>query len=236
MGPTAYFNSELFEFLRQLKRHNNRNWFARNKARYEQLVRNPAFLFIEAVTPRLSKLGKNLEARACPLRGSLFRIYRDIRFSSDKRPFKTHVGVQFSYARGKDVHSPCYYLHLEPEGCFVAAGVWHPDASALTQIRTAIVSNPEQWKKVRRRVKLEGNKLLRPPRGFDPAHPFVEDLKCKDFIASRDLTESQVRSSQFVPDFIAACREMVPLVEFTAKALGLTSRSGREHISVAANS
>src|SRR5215469_5545675 len=171
MREDAHFTPDLFELLRQLKRHNNRDWFRRNKARYEQLVRDPALLFITAAIPRLSRLSKMPQ-----LRGSLFRIYRDIRFSSDKRPFKTHVGIQFSYATTKDAHAPCYYLHLEPDGCFVAAGVWHPDASALVQIRSAIVSNPGLWKRVRRRLELQGDKLVRPPRGFDPAHPFIEDL------------------------------------------------------------
>src|SRR5215475_13886181 len=139
MREVRHFTPELFELLRQLKRHNNRDWFRRNKARYEQLVRNPALLFITAAIPRLSRLSKTASLDPPLLRGSLFRIYRDIRFSSDKRPFKTHVGIQFSYAATKDAHAPCYYLHLEPEGCFVAAGVWHPDASALVRIRNAIV-------------------------------------------------------------------------------------------------
>ena len=214
MREDAHFTPDLFELLRQLKRHNNRDWFRRNKARYEQLVRDPALLFITAAIPRLSRLSKMPQ-----LRGSLFRIYRDIRFSSDKRPFKTHVGIQFSYATTKDAHAPCYYLHLEPDGCFVAAGVWHPDASALVQIRSAIVSNPGLWKRVRRRLELQGDKLVRPPRGFDPAHPFIEDLKSKDFITSLDFRESQVCGPRFIQDFLDTCRKMTPLVEFTAKAM-----------------
>ena len=73
----------------------------------------------------------------------MFRIYRDTRFSPDKRPFKTHVGIRFSHSSGKDAHAPVFYLHLEPENCFAAAGVWHPDNRALTKIRTAITNQPE---------------------------------------------------------------------------------------------
>jgi uncharacterized protein (TIGR02453 family) len=221
MREVRRFTPELFELLRQLKRHNNRDWFARNKARYEQLVRDPALLFITAAVPRLSKLSKNAATNPRPLRGSLFRIYRDIRFSADQRPFKTHVGIQFSYGSAKDVHAPCYYLHLEPDGCFVAAGVWHPDASVLIQIRNRIVSNPEPWKRVRRKIELGGDRLVRPPRGFDPAHPFIEDLKCKDFITSLDFRESEVCGPRFIQDFIHACRKMTPLVEFTGRAMGV---------------
>ena len=217
MTDAVCFAPELFDFLRQLKRRNNRDWFTRNKPRYEQVIRDPAMFFIAAVTPRLAKLSRNLPAAA--LRGSLFRIYRDIRFSSDKRPYKTHIGMQWTYAKSKDAHSPCYYLHLEPDGCFVAAGVWHPDSISLNRIRQAIVANPQAWKKIRRAVDLGGDRLSRPPRGFDCSHPLIEDLKYKDYIASVDLSPQQICSSKFISDFLKACRSMTPLVEFTWQAL-----------------
>jgi uncharacterized protein (TIGR02453 family) len=218
---TANFSADLFQFLRQLKRHNNREWFASNKARYQQIAVEPAMVFISSFAPHLDKLSLHFVADARPTRGSLFRIYRDTRFSPDGLPFKTHVGIRFSHESGKDAHAPVFYLHLEPEGCFAAAGVWHPDNHALTKIRTAIVSNPEQWKKATRKLELEGESLTRPPRGFDPTHPFLEDLKRKDFVTSIVLTEEQVCSPKFMRDFTAACRTMKPLVEFTTKALGL---------------
>ena len=180
MTGTAFFRPELFNFLRQLKRHNNREWFVRNKQRYEEQVRDPALLFIASFAPHLRKLSPHFVADPRPTRGSLFRIYRDTRFSSDKRPFKTHVGIHFSHATGKDAHAPVFYLHLEPENCFAAAGVWHPDNRALTRIRTAIVDEPERWAKVRRKLELEGDSLTRPPRGYDPKHLFIEDIKRKE--------------------------------------------------------
>jgi uncharacterized protein (TIGR02453 family) len=169
------------------------------------------------VTPRLAKLSRQLPAGA--LRGSVFRIYRDVRFSSDKRPYKTHIGMQWTYAKSKDAHSSCYYLHFEPDGCFVAAGVWHPDTVSLNRIRQAIVANPQAWKKIRRGLELGGDRLSRPPRGFDPAHPLMEDLKYKDYVAAVDLTERQICSPNFIADFLKACRTMTPLVEFTWQAL-----------------
>jgi uncharacterized protein (TIGR02453 family) len=218
---TTYFRPELFDFLRQLRRRNDREWFAKNKARYEEFVRDPALLFIGSFAPHLAKLSPFFVADPRPTRGSLFRIYRDTRFSPDKRPFKTHVGIRFSHGSGKDAHAPVFYLHLEPENCFVAAGVWHPDNRALTRIRTAIVDQPERWAKVRRKLELEGDSLTRPPRGYDPTHPFIEDVKRKDFVASLAFTERQVCGPEFMWDFAAACRAMLPLVEFTTKALGL---------------
>lgn len=221
MAESAFFTPELFLFLRQLKGHNNRGWFAKNKARYQQDVLEPSLIFIGAFAPHLSKLSPHFIADPRPTRGSLFRIYRDIRFSSDKRPFKTHIGIHFSHENGKDAHAPVFYLHLEPDNCFAAAGVWHPDNPALTKIRSAIVREPERWNKVRRKVELEGDKLSRPPRGFDPNHQFIEDLKFKDFVASVALSEKQICNSKFMREFTSACRTMLPLVEFTTRALGL---------------
>jgi uncharacterized protein (TIGR02453 family) len=221
MSDDVFFRPELFDFLRQLKRHNNRDWFARNKARYEEVVRDPALLLIASFGPHLRKLCPHFVADPRPTRGSLFRIYRDTRFSADKHPFKTHVGIHFSHASGKDAHAPVFYLHLEPGNCFAAAGVWHPDNIALTKIRMAITADPERWAKARRNLELEGNSLMRPPRGFDPNHRFSEDIKRKDFVASVRLTEAQVCGPKLMRDFVAACRTMKPLVEFTTRALGL---------------
>jgi uncharacterized protein (TIGR02453 family) len=221
MPDSTFFQSDLFEFLRQLKRQNNREWFAKNKARYQQSVVEPAMQFINAFAPHLAKLTLHFVADARPTRGSLFRIYRDTRFSADKLPYKTHIGIHFSHESGKDAHAPVFYLHLEPEGCFAAAGVWHPDSRALTRIRTAIVSQPAQWKKATGKLELEGESLTRAPKGFDPNHPLVEDLKRKDFVASMAFTEDQVCSPKLLRDFTTACRKMTPLVEFTTGALGL---------------
>jgi uncharacterized protein (TIGR02453 family) len=154
MRGATFFRPELFEFLRQLRRHNNREWFAKNKVRYQEVVVEPALLFIGSFAPRLAKISPFFLADPRPMRGSLFRIYRDTRFSPDKRPFKTHIGIHFSHSSGKDAHAPLFYLHLEPENCFAAAGVWHSDNSALTKIRSTIIDNPAPWAKVRRKLEL----------------------------------------------------------------------------------
>ncbi len=221
MPQTAFFHPDLFTFLRQLKRHNDRDWFAGNKERYQQVVVAPALRFISAFAAPLGRLSPHFVADARPTRGSLFRIYRDTRFASDKTPFKTHVGIHFSHQSGKDAHAPVFYLHLEPDNCFAAAGIWHPDNRALTRIRAAIVANPEQWRKVIRTLELEGDTLARPPKGFNPRHPFVEDLKRKDFVASVELTDAQICGPRLMQDFTRACRAMLPLVAFTTKALSL---------------
>ena len=181
----------------------------------------PALSFIGDFASQLEKISPFFLADARPTHGSLFRIYRDTRFSPDKRPFKTHIGIHFSHSSGKNAHAPVFYLHLEPDNCFAAAGTWHPDNRALTKVRTAIVPEEEQWDKVRKKLTLEGKSLTRPPRGFDPNHPFIDDIRMKDFIASVALTENQICSAKLMRDFVAACRKMSPLVEFTTEALGL---------------
>lgn len=221
MAETVYFKPELFEFLRQLKRRNNREWFAKNKDRYDEFGRDAALRFIASFGVHLHKLSPHFVADPRPSRGSLFRIYRDTRFSNDKRPYKTHVGIHFSHNTGKDAHAPVFYLHLEPDGCFAAAGIWHPDNSVLTKVRSAIVRQPEEWSKLRKKLELEGDSLKRPPRGYDPNHPFIKDIMMKDFVSSVSLTEKQICGPKFINEFFAACKTMSPLVEFTTKALGL---------------
>jgi uncharacterized protein (TIGR02453 family) len=221
MPARAFFTPDLFEFLRQLKRHNNREWFAKNKSRYQTAVVDPALLFIGSFAPELARISSQFVADPRPTRGSLFRIYRDTRFSHDKLPYKTHVGIHFSHRAGKNAHAPVFYLHLQPGQSFAAAGVWHPDNPSLARIRSAIVREPERWAKVRRKFELEGDSLARPPRGYDPQHPFIEDIKRKDFLTSVDLTETQICGPKFLREFSAACRNMAPLAEFTTQALGL---------------
>jgi len=221
MADTAFFSPDVFVFLRQLKRNNDREWFARNKARYQTSIVEPALSFIGGFAPQLEKLSPFFVADARPTRGSLFRIYRDTRFSPDKTPYKTHVGIHFAHAKAKDVHAPGYYLHLEPGSCFAAAGIWHPDNRSLTKLRTAIVSQPDAWKRAKGKLALEGDSLMRPPRGFDPEHPFIEDLKRKDFITSTQLSDDSICGAKFLREYATSARKMAPLVEFTTKALGL---------------
>jgi uncharacterized protein (TIGR02453 family) len=117
-------------------------------------------------------------------------------------------------------------LHLEPEGCFAAAGCWHPDNPTLSQIRNAMVARPEAWTKAVHGLELEGKALSRPPRGYPCDHPLVEDLKRKDFLASVEFTEAQVCGAKFMADFLAACRKLSPLVGFLSHALELPYEAG----------
>jgi uncharacterized protein (TIGR02453 family) len=217
----AYFTPELFRFLTRLKRNNNRDWFLAHKSEYETWVRDPALRFITDFAAPLYRISPYLVADPRPTRGSLFRIYRDTRFSHDKRPYKTHVAMRFSH-RGKDVHSPGFYLHLEPGGCFAASGLWHPEPPKLLKVRTAIVSRPKEWRSVRMLLNWDdASRLKRPPRGFPADHEFVDDLKHRDLGTSIEFSEKQVCSPKFLSAFADACKKMSPLPAFLGGALGL---------------
>ncbi len=146
MTSTPYFSPRLFGFLRELKKNNNRAWFEANKTRYIADVRDPMLRFIEDFGKPLFELSPHFLADPRPAGGSMFRIYRDIRFSKDKDPYKTHAAAQFRHVKGKDVHAPGFYLHLEPGSVFAASGIWRPDAATATAVREAIAAKPQLWK------------------------------------------------------------------------------------------
>ena len=130
-----HFRPHLFKFLKDLESNNNRDWFQANKARYEDQIKEPALQFISDFGPLLRKVSPHFRADPRPNGGSLFRIYRDVRFAKDKRPYKTHTGIQFRHEAGRDAHAPGFYLHLESGRVFVGAGIWHPDSTSLRKIQ-----------------------------------------------------------------------------------------------------
>ena len=149
VGEEASFGPELFAFLADLGAHNDREWFAANKERYEAHVLEPALAFVEDFGYRLPEISAHFEADPRRSGGSLFRIHRDTRFSKDKSPYKTNTGMYFRHKRAKDVHAPGYYLHLAPGEVFAGGGIWRPATPALTAIRDAIVRDPEGWDRAR---------------------------------------------------------------------------------------
>jgi len=218
MSSQPLFTPEVFDFLTRLKRNNRREWFQKNKERYETVIKEPCVRFVLDAAEPLHALSSQLR---CDPKSSLFRIYRDVRFSSDKRPYKTHVGMHFS-AGPKDAHAPGFYLHLEPSGCFVCGGIWQPERLALLKIREAIATKSDAWKTAVRGLTLsDEDKLSRPPRGFPCEHPMIEDLKRKSFIAVIDLSEEQICGQRFLKEFAKATQKISPLVAFLAGALGM---------------
>ncbi len=222
-----HITEELFAFLRELKGSNNREWFEANRRRYESRVREPLLQFIREFDFRLRDISPSFLADPRRVGGSLFRIHRDVRFSSDKRPYKTHSGIQFRHRLGKGVHSPGFYLHLEPDNCFIGLGIWRPDSRTLLAVRKKIVQGASRWRKIveddafRGHFRFGGESLKRAPKGFEPAHPLIDDLRRTDFVVFRGLSEGETRSCGFIDSFASSCRIGAPFMRFLTEAIGL---------------
>ena len=227
MKKNTYITPELFAFFKRLKRKNNREWFQKNKASYEELVRDPLLSLVSDFAPDLHKMSPHLVADPRANGGSLFRIYRDVRFSADKTPYRTSAGIRFPHEDAKNVEAPGFYLHLEPGSVFAASGVWHPQAATLSKIREALHTEPRGWQRAlagkafKASCVLEGDVLKRPPKGFAPDHPLIEDLKRKDFIAVSAFTEQQACSPEFTTKLSRTFRTMVPFMRYLTQAVGV---------------
>jgi uncharacterized protein (TIGR02453 family) len=219
------FEPTIFRFLEELADNNNRTWFQENKRRYEREVLEPCLAFIRAFGPRLKKISAFFVASDRRVGGSLMRVYRDTRFSKDKTPYKTNAGVQFRHEFGRDVHAPGFYVHIAPGECFLAVGAWRPDRASLGQIRQAIVEGGDRWRRARRDrrfreyFELVGDRLKRPPRGFPPDHPLVEDLKRTDFVGLCELGEQDVLDEGFADRVATSFAAGRPLMRFLCEAL-----------------
>jgi uncharacterized protein (TIGR02453 family) len=226
MPGKRHFNREFFGFLKELKKNNTREWFQANKERYRSEVQEPLLHFISDFADPLHDISSEFLADPRPSGGSMFRIYRDVRFSKNKSPYKTHAAAQFRHRAGRDAHAPGFYLHLEPGNVFVGAGSWHPGREALDSIRTGISEDPDRWRAVladvrfSKRHTLVGESLKRPPRGFDPEHPLIDELKRKDFISIENFTQTQACSAGFIDTVADSFRTAAPLVRFLTEAVG----------------
>jgi uncharacterized protein (TIGR02453 family) len=216
------FSPELFAFLRELAQHNEREWFKANKARYDEQVKEPALAFVEDMAYRLPQVAPQLTADT----RSLFRIYRDTRFAKDKTPYKTHVGIYFRHARSAEADTAGMYVHLEPRHVFLGAGIWHPATPALKRIRDALVARPEAWRRAVEAVGpewqlAEGERLKRPPAGYDKEHPLIEDIKRKSFAITSPLSQREATASGFLDLCEARAEAARPFMAFLCGALGV---------------
>ncbi len=217
------FDSSVFGFLIELSQHNDREWFRDNEGFYQSALKEPLLAMIDEFAPKLAAISPHFRADA----RSMFRIHRDVRFSKDKSPYKTHAAAQFRHKAGKDAHAPGFYLHIEPGSVFVGAGLWRPDADCLLRIRRRIVDKPKEWQALlaaadfRDHCQLRGDSLARPPRDFDPEHPLIDDLKRKDFIALVELDDSDVLAADFADRVAVACRRLAGFCQFLCRAVGV---------------
>ena len=221
------FSQATIDYLIDLEAKNNRDWFQENRARYDDCVLAPAFAFISEMGEHLPGISKHLTAIPKRSGGSLMRVYRDTRFSRDKTPYKTNIGIQFRHEQGKDVHAPGLYFHLDRNECFLGVGMWHPEREALAAIRQAIVDDPKAWQRVRngrafRKVfDFGGSTLKRPPRGFPADHPCIEDLKRKDFIGIASMAPTVAANDNLAEEMAGMFQAGKGLMGFLCRALNL---------------
>ena len=238
--PDPYFTPATFKFLRALARNNRREWFHAHKTDYETHVRSPCLRLIDDLADPLRKISPEFVASSRKVGGSLFRIHRDTRFSGDKSPYKTHVGMNFYHqvtkatARGIGgtaslgrLDAPSFYLHVEPGESFVGGGLWHPESATLKRIRDYLVDNPRTWKALtndktfRKFFELTGETLTRPPRGYNLAHELIADLKRKDFVAAASLSDEDLLRPDLLKVLVQRCGIMKPMIEYLCGALEL---------------
>lgn len=222
--PQTYFTTATFRFLRALDRHNDREWFHAHKNDYERHVREPFLQLVTDLQAPLAKISAHYRADPRKNGGSLHRIYRDTRYSHNKLPYKGWQGSRFFHERRHEIQAPGFYLHIEPDDCFAGGGMWHPESDALKHIREFLVDNPAAWKRAtqskafRERLQLGGESLVRAPRGYDPEHELIDDLKRKDFVAITALSEELACSDKLLPWTIATFKQVAPMIDYLCAA------------------
>ena len=213
----------ILTFLKAIAKNNNREWFEKNKPKY--LDSKKQFEdFLEALHKELLTFDESLAGLNPRKQG--FRIYRDVRFSKDKRPYKVNMGAGFS-AHGKMEQEPGYYIHIEPGKSFVAGGIYMPDAERLSKIRQEIDYNAGDFLKI---LKDKNFKKLFPslddfdslktaPKGYPKDHPHIDLLRNKSFVVSHRFTDAEVTSKTFVKKVADVCKTLKPLNDFMAEAI-----------------
>jgi uncharacterized protein (TIGR02453 family) len=215
------FNPDFIKFFESLSKNNNRIWFNEHKSDYQKSVVKPMIEFIEAMAPRLKKISPKFKADPRPIGGSMFRIFRDLRFSNDKTPYKLHAACQFRHELGKDAHTPGFYVHFSPDEIVFGGGIWIPPNSELNKIRNTIVENPQAWESIKTDKTLKklcggvnGDGLKRPPRGFDPEHQHIDDLKRKSFFAMRRENPEIIFQQNFIDEVVTTFKATKPLMKY----------------------
>ncbi len=222
------FEPAFLKFFNSLAKNNNREWFNEHQAEYRQVVVEPLSLFIAEIAPRLHRISRHFIADPRVNGGSMFRIYRDLRFSKDKSPYKLHAACQFRHKAGKDAHAPGFYVHIAPDEVIFGGGIWMPPNPVLHKIRDTIVNNPQEWLRIKKHRQIKklcngigGDGLKRPPFGYNPEHEHIEDLKRKSFFAMRHEQPDFIFNKNFVDEVETTFKAAKPLMKYICFAMDL---------------
>ena len=212
------------EFLTKLSKNNTRDWFEKNRTLYEN-AKSDVEASVEKVLAGIKKFDKRV-SDDITAKKSLFRIYRDVRFSGDKRPYKTNMGAYISPG-GKKIVSPGYYIHIEPGKAFLAGGMWMPPAPELAKIRQEIDYNLDEFRKILKAKSFKDcfgdldqeDKLSTAPKGYAKDHEGIDFLKLKSFVAVASLTDKEIMSKDFAKTAEKIFKAMKPLNDFLQRAI-----------------
>jgi uncharacterized protein (TIGR02453 family) len=221
--PIPRFTPKTLSFLRALKRHNDREWFNAHRDEYERAVKTPMLALVERLAADVTTFAPELEASP---RASLFRIYRDTRFSEDKSPFKTEVGCLLPHRDLPKHRGACLYLQIGPAGAMVFGGLYRPEPTDLQAVREHLAENFGRFRAInesplfrRAAGPVRGDALRRVPRGFPPDHPAAEFLKLKQYVFGRDFPAAFAVSPGYYRQALALMRRMMPMVRFLNEPL-----------------
>lgn len=216
-------SKKTFDFIKDLSQNNNREWFALNKHLYEE-AKADLFPFIEVLIKAFSSIDSQYPADALPKK-VLMRIYRDVRFSKNKDPYKKNYGLAFD-VKGYGPDTPSYYLHLEPGHCFFGVGFWQPEARVLKMVREEIDYNAAEFLGIveadsfKQMFSLsKDDQLKKAPKGYEITHPQIEYLKLKSFIAICPITDEEFFKPEIISKLTVAFRQIQPFVQFLRKAI-----------------
>lgn len=214
---------ETLAFINDVAANNNREWFAENKGRYET-AKADVLAFVDQLIPQLAQADPEFSAETSSKK-CLLRIYRDVRFSKNKDPYKNNYGIYFA-VKGKGVNEPGYYLHIQPGACFFAAGSWMPEAADLKKIREEIDYNASEFLEIIQEKNFsktfqlsEEDKLKKAPKGYETEHPQIEFLKLKSFIATFPIKDEDFLKPGIVNKLKTAFEQVHPFIVFLRKAV-----------------
>jgi uncharacterized protein (TIGR02453 family) len=226
---SGYFSDASFRFLRQLARHNTRDWFHAHRGDYETHVREPFLRLIGDLQPALAKVSPHFVADPRPRGGSLFQIQRDTRFAADKSPYKTWQGARLFHVRRRELDAtPSFYVHIAVDECFIGAGLWHPQPAVQRRVRQFILDNPAGWGQAahapafERRYALDDTEMLkRAPADVAEDFPWRDDLRHHNFVAWRPLDASTVTGPRLRATLARDLAALAPFVDYLCAALDL---------------
>ncbi len=222
-APAPRFTTATLSFLRSLRRNNEREWFRARKDKYEQHVRGPMIAVVERLAIDLPRFAPELVAS---VKASMYRPYRDTRFSEDKRPLKTHVSAVFP-CRGLSKHQGAgLYFEVNCDHVLMAGGIYAPERQELQRLREHLAENYVQWRTLvespsfkRSFGHIDGESLTRVPRGFQADHPAAEYLKLKQFLAGREFPAAFCASPRFYPTLLRLFEQLAPIIRFLNEPL-----------------